>query len=61
LALRDWFDEHDVAVHSLNVVTEDTHARRTRFLFEKALGKNVAVGIIAVPNPDYDARALVAV
>ena len=56
VALREWFREHDMTVKSLNVLTEDTHARRTRLLFEKALGKNVTVGIIAVPNPDYDAR-----
>ena len=54
VALREWFRSHNMAVHSVNVVTENAHARRTRFLFEKALGKNVAVGIIAVPNPDYD-------
>ena len=56
VALREWFREHDMTVNSLNVLTEDTHARRTHLLFEKALGKNVTVGIIAVPNPDYDAR-----
>ena len=54
VALRDWFRSHNMAVHSVNVVTENAHARRTRFLFEKALGKDVAVGIIAVANPDYD-------
>jgi uncharacterized SAM-binding protein YcdF (DUF218 family) len=54
LALREWFRERNMPVQSLNVVTENAHARRTRLLFEKALGKNVAVGIIAVPNPDYD-------
>jgi uncharacterized SAM-binding protein YcdF (DUF218 family) len=56
VALREWFREHNVAVQSLNVLTEDTHARRTRLLFKRALGKNVTVGIIAVPNPDYDPR-----
>jgi hypothetical protein len=25
-------------------------------LYEKAFGKNVVVGIISVPNPDYDVR-----
>jgi uncharacterized SAM-binding protein YcdF (DUF218 family) len=54
VALREWFRGHNMTVHSVNVVTENAHARRTRFLFEKALGKNVAVGIIAVANPDYD-------
>lgn len=56
VALREWFRGQDMTVNSLNVLTEDTHARRTHLLFEKALGKNVAVGIIAVPNPDYDAQ-----
>jgi uncharacterized SAM-binding protein YcdF (DUF218 family) len=56
LALRDWFREQKITVNSLNVVTENTHARRTRLLFQEAFGKNVKVGVIAVPNPDYDAR-----
>jgi uncharacterized SAM-binding protein YcdF (DUF218 family) len=56
VALRNWFREHAVAVRSVNVITEGTHARRTRLLFQEALGKHVKVGIIGVPNPDYDAR-----
>jgi len=56
LALRDWLSAHDVQVRSLNIVTEGAHARRTRLLFEKALGPNVTVGVIAVPSPDFDAR-----
>jgi uncharacterized SAM-binding protein YcdF (DUF218 family) len=54
--LRNWFHEHHVSVQSINVVTEGVHARRTRLLFQEAFGKSVAVGIIAVPNPEYDAR-----
>lgn len=56
VALREWFRQHNMAVHSINVITEDVHARRTRFLFQKALGDKVAVGIIAIPNPDYNAK-----
>jgi uncharacterized SAM-binding protein YcdF (DUF218 family) len=55
IALRNWFLEHNATPHSLNVVTEDLHARRTRLLFQKALG-DVDIGVIAIPNPDYDAR-----
>ena len=54
LALRDWFRDHRLSVQRINVVTVDVHARRTRLLFQEALGKDVTVGIIAVPNPDYD-------
>jgi uncharacterized SAM-binding protein YcdF (DUF218 family) len=55
-ALRNWFREHKMPVRSINVVTVELHARRTRLLFEKALGHDVAVGVIAVPNPDYDSE-----
>lgn len=56
IALRDWMQEHHVSVKGINIVTENTHARRTRMLFQKALGKAVQVGVIAAPNPDYDNR-----
>jgi uncharacterized SAM-binding protein YcdF (DUF218 family) len=56
IALRDWLREHGVTVHSINVLTEDAHARRTQILFEKAFGSGVTVGIISIPDPDYDAK-----
>ena len=56
VALRDWLRAHGVFVQSFNLVTEDVHARRSRLLFQKAFGDGVTVGIIAVPNPDYDPR-----
>lgn len=56
LALRNWFRERHVTVHGINIVTEDVHARRTRLLFQRALGNHTVVGVVAVPNPDYDAR-----
>jgi hypothetical protein len=54
VALRDWFRDHNLAIHSFNVLTEDCHARRTQLLYQEALGKKVTVGIIAVSNPDYN-------
>ena len=54
VSLREWFLEHGVAVNSMNVLTEECHARRTRLLYQKAFGSNVKVGIINVPNPDYN-------
>ena len=56
LALRTWLREHHMTVNSLNVVTETTHARRTRLLYQKAFGNGVTIGIIAAPNPDYDPK-----
>ena len=45
-----------MSVSGIDVVTEDLHARRTRLLFQKALGDKLTVGVIAIPNPDYDAK-----
>jgi uncharacterized SAM-binding protein YcdF (DUF218 family) len=56
VALRNWFREHNMAVSGIDVVTEDLHARRSRLLFQKAFGRDVQVGVIAVPNPDYDSK-----
>jgi len=56
VALRDWFREHHTPVHSINVVTEAAHARRTRLLYQKAIGRNVTVGVTAISNPDYDPK-----
>jgi uncharacterized SAM-binding protein YcdF (DUF218 family) len=56
IALRNWLRDHNVGVRSINIVTEGCHARRTQLLFQEALGKNVSVGIIAVPNPDYNSK-----
>jgi uncharacterized SAM-binding protein YcdF (DUF218 family) len=56
IALRAWLRAHYMQLHAINIVTEDVHARRKCLLFQKARGPETRVGIIAVPNPDYDAR-----
>ena len=56
VALRDWFRDHNLPIHSFNVLTEGSHARRTQLLYKEAFGKNVTIGIIAVSNPDYDPK-----
>ena len=55
-ALGDWLSNHHSSVRAINVLTQDVHARRTRLLFQRALGGRITVGVIAVANPDYDAR-----
>jgi hypothetical protein len=54
LALRQWLQDHNITVQSLNVLTQGAHARRTWMLFSEAFGKSARVGIISVSNPDYD-------
>ena len=56
LALREWLAAQPSPVTGLNVMTEEAHSRRTRLLYRLALGERVKVGVISVPNPDYDGR-----
>ena len=55
VALREWWRAHGVNVTNFNVLTEDAHARRTQFLFQKAFGREVKVGVVAVVDTDYEA------
>ena len=55
-ALREWLRDHNLRPRAINIVTEGAHARRTRLLFQRALGPNVAVGVISIPSPDFDAK-----
>ena len=54
MALREWFRANDFHPRTVNVVTEGAHARRTRLLFQKALGDETRVGVISIRSPDYD-------
>ncbi|MBC8095995.1 MAG: YdcF family protein [Akkermansiaceae bacterium] len=56
LAVKKWFSEQHLPLRSLNVVTEGSHARRTRLLFQKALGSDVDVGIIAFEPRSADMK-----
>jgi hypothetical protein len=55
-AIRDWLAQHAVSVSSLNLATLGPHARRSRLLYQKALGEDVQIGVIALDDPAYDAR-----
>jgi uncharacterized SAM-binding protein YcdF (DUF218 family) len=56
LSLKAWWREHDLAPTKVNLITGGPHARRSRLLFEKALGQGITVGVIAIPDNDYDER-----
>lgn len=40
----------------LNILTTDTHARRTKLLFEEALGDSWQIGIISIKSTNYDTK-----
>ncbi len=56
VALRQFLRQHGIAAAKVHVLTEGLHARRSRLLFQKALGKKVQVGVTSIPVPDYDPR-----
>jgi hypothetical protein len=56
VAVREWLKEQGVSARSINVLTKGPHARRSRLLFEKAFGPEVEVGVIAIPDREYDPR-----
>ena len=53
LAVRRWIDRQSTPVEAINVVTLGLHARRTRLLFQQALGPSVKVGVISFPDRRY--------
>ena len=54
LAVRDWFGAQGLRPASVDLVTVGPHARRSRYLLERALGDQVAVGVIAVKDRHYN-------
>jgi hypothetical protein len=56
LSLKHWWREHQMAPTKVNLITGGPHARRSRLMFEKALGKGVVVGVRAIAADDYDER-----
>ncbi|HXP61292.1 MAG TPA: hypothetical protein VN829_12425 [Dongiaceae bacterium] len=56
VAVKQWCRAHGMAPATVNVFTVGPNARRSRLLFERALGKEVTVGVVALPPEDYDAR-----
>jgi uncharacterized SAM-binding protein YcdF (DUF218 family) len=55
-SLKHWLREHGMAPTKVNLITSGPHARRSRLMFEKALGRDCPVGVLAVPAIDYDER-----
>ena len=53
MALDQWLRTSGIRPRSADVVTLGSHARRTRMLFQHALGDSVAVGVISVPEASY--------
>jgi uncharacterized SAM-binding protein YcdF (DUF218 family) len=56
LSLKTWLRENHIPGGNVNLVTHGPHGRRSRMLFQKALGPSYTVGVQAVPEQDFDER-----
>lgn len=56
VAMKNWLTASQLSLKTINLVTLGAHARRSRRLFEQALGPGITVGIMALEDPRYDHR-----
>ncbi|NNJ71337.1 MAG: DUF218 domain-containing protein [Kiritimatiellales bacterium] len=54
VALREAFIGHNIQASKIHLVTTGPHGRRSRLLFQKALGKEYQVGITCLPDAGYE-------
>jgi hypothetical protein len=55
VAVLEWMKREGVHVSKIDVLTKGAHARRSRLLFQEAMGPEVEVGIVSIPDREYDA------
>ncbi|NET59564.1 MAG: YdcF family protein [Symploca sp. SIO2E6] len=55
-ALSQWISAANVPIKSVNLYTEDTHARRSWLIFKQELAPDIKVGVIAIHSIDYDPK-----
>jgi len=54
--LHQWLADHSSEVKSIDIVTVGCHARRSRVLFQKALGDQYKVGVICIEDPSFELK-----
>jgi len=56
VALREAFMAYNIGETNLHLVTTGPHGRRSRMLFQKALGPDYAIGVTCLEDFSYDAE-----
>lgn len=54
LAFKRWCSEHGGVPAKVHLMTGGPHARRSRLLYEKAMGPGVAIGVTSIPDKNVD-------
>ncbi|MBF2026668.1 MAG: YdcF family protein [Oscillatoriales cyanobacterium C42_A2020_001] len=53
-ALKQKLCDSISTVQAINLLTLSVHARRSQYVYQKALGPEVEVGVISINDPSYD-------
>jgi len=56
VAMREGIMAYNITETNLNLVTVGPHGRRSRMLFQKALGKDYHIGVTSLDESTYDAE-----
>ena len=56
IALKKMLKENKIKEKNLHLITIGPHGRRSRLLFQKALGKEYQIGITSLPDTSYDPK-----
>lgn len=54
VSLKKWLLEHGIQPTKIQLMTEGPHGRRSRLLYEKAMGHEVVIGVTSIPSRQYD-------
>ena len=57
LAVREWARRTGAGLTAIDVMSDSTHARRSRLLYQMAFGEQTKVGVLATRAYEYDASA----
>ncbi len=57
VALRQSFMTYNIAETNIHLVTVGAHGRRSRMLFQKALGPDYAIGVTCLEASSYDSKS----
>jgi hypothetical protein len=56
VSFKKWLIEHGIRPTRVHLMSDGPHARRSRLLYQKAMGDGVVVGVTSIPSKEYDQR-----
>lgn len=54
VALKRWWQAQGIKPDRIHLISDGPHCRRSRLLFQKAMGEDVFIGVTPVPSSEYD-------